>query len=812
MSLGPVTSRRAPLLSRFLFPLLLVAAALACRPAAKPVAAAADSDSSERWPPAAGLPERFQLQSKPFSPTLAHLFDNGRLVVLPAERVGAPPAWSVAHGYAMSAVDRYGRLYHFDDAGAWWMDAADPLDRPLPETGWDAAWNPRQGTLEILVTEPWGGSDRVQLLWLAGRQWRRFEVPQAPLARPLMSRLMLAERGHWLIAGAGMTPLLLDRRQWVDWPDDGGASLKPSDDPKLRWTVRLLGQAHDGSVALMLADGSIWIRRDGDWQKRSRVQTKGLIIANTLPGTDQLLLVWSGSLGTERMQVIPLGDDVKDIPESHPFSQIAQLRVNEDESGDWVGWGRWRAKIADAPTTAGTFTPGLGGIGEIAFKIAGENEESQVYRARDVQLLELPPSVAGLRQDAATWVPALGGLVVPTNEGLGLDHRRVPFSPAMTGQSDPTSATASTIDLIRRSYRFWLFRGDVVEFVKPAYEIHPAIGHPHGYVMPDGTYRSLSWIFPSTDTLRYEYHATNAQNEQWLPSERLTLKGIPLLDRSPGSQLYLCNPVVWGSPAQVVLVGWSGRLGELHQFGKRVNGLQEEAYTEIPTHGFVARITALAPKHWEVSPLPVTFSQGARLVVDSGDNKLYLVGGKHAVESKVDGRNYYFMNANEDLWEWDGAQWRRIVPVGRDAPMKITSDLAYHPGARFLLNLTPRSFYGFGAGQWHPLWELPSNDRSPWPDQMGLYVHPDTLQTVGIWFLEQPQVRVWSGSAWIGVDLPAGPTGLPATRENLLPSMHDDGYIAIEAERVAALRLNAQRDRDQDRKLTAFELHLVPER
>lgn len=811
MSFGLATSLRGCLLRQCFYPILLVLAALACRPAAKSPAPPppADTGPGRFWPDPGPMPARYRLDSKPFSPTLAHLFDNGRLVVLPADRVGAPPAWSVAHGYAMSAIDRYGRLYHFDEAGAWWMDAVDPLDQPLPETGWDAAWNPGQGTLEILVTEPWANSDRVQLLWLSGRQWRRFDVPEAPPAKPWMSRLMLADRGNWLIAGAGSTPLLLNRRHWDDWPDDGG---EKGAEPNLRRTIKLLGQALDGAVTLMLADGSIRIRRAGAWENRARVQTTGLIIARCLPGADRLLLVWAGGIGREQIEIVPLAANVKAAPEAHPFSQIAQLRVNEDESGDWVGWGRWRAKAADAPTTAGTFTLGLDGIGEIAFKIAGENEEQQVYRARDVQLLEMPPSVTGLRQDAAAWVPALGGLVVPTNEGLGLDHRRVPFSPAITNESDSTSSTAPMIDLIRRSYRFWLFRGDVVEFMKPAYDIHPAIGHPHGYAAPDGTHRSLSWIFPSPDTLRYEYHATNDKNEQWLPSDRLTLKEIPLLDRSPGSQLFLCNPVVWGSPAQVVLVGWSGRLGELRQFGKRINGLQDEAYTEIPTHGFVARITALAPKHWEVSPLPITFCQGARLVVDSRDNKLYLVGGKHAVESKVDGRNYYFMNANEDLWEWDGGQWRRIVPAGRDAPMKITSDLAYHPGARLLLNLTPRSFYGFGSGQWRPLWELPPDDKSPWPDQMGLYVHPDTLQTVGIWFMDRAQVRVWSGRAWIPVDLPEGPTGLPATRENLIPSMHDNGYIAIEAERVAALRLNARRDRDQDRNLTAFELHLIPVR
>ncbi|MCE5229136.1 hypothetical protein LLG95_06020 [bacterium] len=780
----------------------------ACRPASKTdPAPVIDQNVSRFWPDAFGAPSGYRLESMPFSPTLAHLFDNGRLVVIPAGRVGVPPSWSVAHGYAMSAIDRYGRLYHFDEAGAWWMDSVGSLDQPLPEDGWDAAWNPVQGTLEILVTEPWAGSDRVQLLWRSGNQWRRFEIPEPPPARMAMTRQMLADRGRWLIAGAGTTPLVLNRRQWVVWPDDGGHAAGPS----LWHTRRILGQALDGSVVIMLDDGAIWIRRAGAWRSVQKVSTAGLIVARCIPASDQLLLVWNGDLARERIEVIPLEDGAKADAEAHSFTQISQLRINEDETGDWVGWGRWRAKTPDAPTTAGTFTPGLGGIGELAFKISGETDD-EVYRARDVQLLELPPSLAGLRQDAAAYVPALGGLVIPTNEGLGLDHRRVPFSPAVTGQADPTSSTAPTIDLIRRPYRFWVFRGDIVEFMKPAYEIHPAIGHPHSYRTPDGTYRSLSWIFPTNDTLRYEYHATTEQNEQWLPSDPLPLKGSPLIDTSPGSQLYLCNPVVWGSPAQVVLVGWSGRLGELRQFGKRIKGLQDEGYTEIPTHGFVARITAQQPARLEISPLPITFCQGARLVVDSVKNRLYLVGGKHAVEAEVDGRVYHFMNANEDLWQWDGQNWRRIVPVGKDAPMKITSDLSYHSGARLLLNLTPKSFDGFESNEWHQLWQKSAADETPWPDQIGLYVHPVTLQTLGIWFMDKPLARVWSGRDWIPVELPQGPSGLPSTRENLLPAMHGDTFISIDAERVAALRMNARRDRDLDRRLTACELHLIPER
>ncbi|MEN6626399.1 MAG: hypothetical protein ABFD69_09250 [Candidatus Sumerlaeia bacterium] len=776
----------------------------ACRPAptAEPVRDGAVAPA-RFWPDPRPAPERYLLDSKPFSPTLAHLFDSGRLVVLPADKVGAPPEWSVARGYAMSAVDRYGRVYHFDEAGAWWMDAVAPLPKPLPAQGWDAAWNPVQGTLEILVTEPWAGSDKVQLLWRSGRSWRPFEIPEPPAAHPAMTRLMLADRGNWLIGGGGTLPLRLDRRRWVPWPG-GQEAAKPN----LRHLGSLLGQSLDGSVVLMLDDGSIWIRRAESWQSRPPVQTQGLILARCIPPSDQLLLVWSGAIGTERIATIPLAAEAAEILPPHTFSQISQIRINEDDTGDWVGWGRWQGPSADAPTTAGTFGLGPGAGGELAIKTVGENEEQQVYRARDVQLLELPPALTGLRQDAAIYVPALNGLVVPTNEGLGLEHRRVPFSRAITGENDPTSATAPTIDLIRRTYRFWVFRGDVVEFFRPAYEIHPAIGHPHSYRTPDGTLRNLSWIWPGPDTIRYEYHATTEQNEQWLPSETLTLRGIPQLDRKPGSQIFLCNPVVWGSPAQVVLVGWSGRLSELHHFPKRVKNLQDEAYSEIPTRGFVARITALEPTQWEVSPLPVTFCQGARLVVDSVNNQLYLVGGKHAVEDEVDGKKYQFMIANEDLWQWDGQDWRRIVPEGSDPPMKITSDLAYNPGARLLLNLTPRGFHGFENGHWHELWRGSSEDR--WPDQMGLYVHPGSLQTLGIWFMDTPQLRVWSGRDWIPVDLPDGYAGLPDKRENLLPAMHGDGFVVVDSERIAALRMNAARDRDLDRRLNACELKLKP--
>ncbi len=742
------------------------------------------------WPEPADSPASYRLDCQPFSPTLAHLADQGRLLVLPAAQVAAPPSWSPIRGYAMSAIDRYGRLYHFDTHGSWWMDDLHALPEPLPPAGWDAAWNERQSRIELLVTSPWRGGSHYQLIVRQGNRWRPLDVSAAPPAQAGVKRVFLPSPGAWLTAGGSSgspaQPKSLENRLWRSWP-----APQPEDGPAPDLTrIRALpGETSRAGVLVLLDDGHLWQLQDGRWLDHKQVPAQGLLLARTISNPDRLLLVWSGGLGRDRIGLIDLDPDTELDEQIHEFSQIAQVRINEEESGDWIGW--------------------QGEGSELALRLATEAGE-QPFRAADVKLIELPPRLSALRPEGAVWVPALGGLVVPAADGIGLDHRRLPFSPALTGDGE-APADAPLVDVIQRSFRFWVFRDDLVEFLKPPNEIHPDIGHLLTYQTPDHTRRSLSWIWPEPGVLRYEYRAASRQNEQWLTSWPLTLNEIPLLDRSPDSRLHLCNVVVWGDPAQVVVVGWSGPLDKPIPFPRSSDAPAEEGYASVPTQGFMARINALAPEHWEVTPLPIPFCQGTRLIVDSVRNHLYLVGGKQAVPREVDGREYQFMLSNDVVWQWDGSQWRSIEPGEIDLRMKITTDLVFHNEAGLLLSLTPGHLYGFDSRNWHELWR--DTGKNDWPEQVGLYVHPLTGQTVGIWFNETPRAGVWSGRDWIPVEVPveAHEAGaFPAWRRNLLPAMHRTSFISIDAADIAAIRMNANRDRQQDRNLAAWELTLVP--
>ena len=764
--------------------------------------------------PAAPVPARYRLEGQPFSPTLAHLFDQARLVVLPQDRITSGGVGGSGE-YAFSAVDRYGRLYHFDRYGGWWMDAQHALARPLPAEGWEVAWNGSRQTLELLVTEPWVDQDRVQLYWRDGNQWRRFEVSAAPAAKRGLPRLFLS-RGRWICGGGrsgdgSAIPLrLLEGRQWIPFADLATtATAAAAEGPEAGTIGRLLGEASDGGAVALTEEGEVWKLGPAARTRLRKVPMEGLRLARLFPQDNRLLMVWELGLGRDKIASFELEGGEG---EPHLFSQIAQLSINEENTGEFGGWGRMVPARGDRASSP-TFTPwDEATTGAAALRLEGE-AGSVDFEAEGVQLVELPPDLASLCPEAAAWVPALDGVVVPTRESLGLNLTRAPFGPAVTArEGGETTATATGVDVIERGHRFWVFKGDLVEFLKPPHEIHPAIGHLHSYETPDSTRRSLSWIYPEPGVFRYEFHASSPQNEQWLASEPLDLRGLPLLKEGAEAGLHLCDPVVWGDPAQVVLVGWSGRLGKLHKFDRHVDGLQDEAYDVVPGGGFMARINALAPERWEVSELPIPFCQGARLIVDSVRDDLYLVGGKMAVHAKVGGQDWQFMISNADVWRWDGSRWRRIEPGGDDPSMKITSDLAYHPGLRQLLGLTPRRLYGFDARNWNELWDEPSSDRLAWPEQVGLYVHPETLQTLGIWYLNPPVVRVWEEKGWVPVTLSGGRDveGLPDRGRDFLPAQSDGSFVTVDVDRLAAIRMNARRDRDQDRALTAWQITLAP--
>jgi hypothetical protein len=182
------------------------------------------------------------------------------------------------------------------------------------------------------------------------------------------------------------------------------------------------------------------------------------------------------------------------------------------------------------------------------------------------------------------------------------------------------------------------------------------------------------------------------------------------------------------------------------------------------------------------------------------------------------------MISHSFVWQWDGEGWHRIDPKGIEPRMKVTSHVTYDPASRQLLSLMPRALYGFDSEVWHCLWQRQKEKGEHWPDDVGLYLHPQSNLVVGAWFMPQPTLKVWKGSHWIPVQvqgkeadsitsasgalLPSGP--LPNISDNMIPSTEPDAFISINAAKLAAIRMDVRRNRDEDRLLGAHLLSFRP--
>ena len=780
----------------------------------------------------------YSVESQPFSPTLAHLFDQGRIVVLPDAGSAACPYPKGTQDYAFSAVDRYGKIYHFDPKARWWMAPGPTFEIPLPKGGWDVAWNPTAGALEVLVTAPWevGTGDQFQVYRWTPEQWQRTQGAGPP-ARTAACRAFLAGSSQWLALGGRLEeqPVnegwLLDAKGWTPW----GEGAKPGA-PDLSRVAGLIDATTSGTLGVVSGDGQCRMLRDGAWLAWGRVDPHNLFFARYLPGLGKALFVWNNGLGEDKVLLRDLQPTDADVTgQRTDLLQTGTVKVNSEDEGQWRGWGRLASGGA---TSDPKFESGLNGAGKTAFQISGEYGEG-AFTASDVQMVELPPKLATLAASGAAWVDALGGLVVPSRDGLGLNVRREKFFPSRADDRPTTSG--ALVDVVERSFRLWVFKGDLIAWVKPPFEVHPDIGYPNEYRTPSGQRRTLSWAFPEPGLLHYEYQEIGGQKHQWIHSPLLTLRDLPGIDWTPNADLVLLDPVVAGDPAEVVVVGWCGKLGEYIHYDQKVNVPGQEAYTSVPERGFMARINALAPQQWKVSELPISFCEGARLIVIPSTGQMVLIGGKIAVPALVNGRREFFRYSNRLVWRWDGEQWMRIEPAGDRPKMKVTSNVAYYPPSGGLMALTPIALYSFQVDRWRQLWRREKGEDMDWPEEVGLYVHPLTNLTVGAWFLPKPLFAVWEGKDWRRVSLVVRQQGteverwkasamqvemrpgnaallrgqrvggeLPDKDSDVLPALAPDAFIAIDSDRLAHIRMDAPRDRDKDRFLGASWLQFAP--
>ncbi|HOR29318.1 MAG TPA: hypothetical protein PLG73_14995 [Candidatus Sumerlaeota bacterium] len=829
-----------PLLHRFAAPgcpllWLALLALAACRPA--PPGGDAPQPAGDD-PAPADAPAAYILDSQPFSPTLPHLFEEGRILVLPPE--AAPPAVEEDEdtAYAFSAIDRYGRLYHFDVMGNWSMADGNTLPETVPRDDWDVAWNDQAKRIELLVTAPYNGADRFQLWYWQNGYWHPAADPAAPRAAADALRLYSTDLQAWLVAGGrdGDAPrnfgFIRAADGWTPWPAPADSRPAAADSPTTAALARqpdgvfaaarfLLGGTLGSGVLVLTRSGDLWAWDGNDWTKRLTLDPQGLRTAFHLPESNQLVCLWEAGLGRDKIQIFTLsGDDSPASSQPENLYVTGQVRVNWEEEGLWKGWGRVTQRVGADGQVVETFNPSLEASGSLALQIGAEYGDVAIRR--DVmEVVEMPPSLRDLRPRAGAYVPRLAGYVIPSVKGIGIYSERKNLLPERTDAL--TTTTFPPVDVIERSHRFWVFKGADISWLRPTSEIHPFIGYPFTSRTTDGTKRYLAWTFPENGTLRYEF-LQEGDRRQWTRSPLLTLRNLPVADWEEGKSFYLTDPIVWGDPPEVVVVGWCGKLGQFYEFDESIDDLSRDAYDAVPTRGFMARIPALHPEQWTVSPLPVPFIEGARIEVAPAQNSLYLVGGKITVPHEYRGRRLFFIVSHNLVWQWNADAWRRIEPAGIDPKMKVTSNIAYDPHHRMLLSLTPRAFYGYDAGQWTELWSRPKIKGERWPDELGLYVHPFTDLTLGIWFMPGPILRIWNQRQWKpvmvpGVELreirerristwPGGP--LPDSSHNLVPSTEPGAFISLDSRHLTAIRLDAPRDREQDRLLQAHYLRFVP--
>jgi hypothetical protein len=345
----------------------------------------------------------------------------------------------------------------------------------------------------------------------------------------------------------------IEKDKWVRWGEAASGKSALGE-------ARLLIDGPEGSGPILLTRaGALWVWKGKSWKAAGNVKTENLSLARYIPAAKQVLFVWSRGRGQDQFlwqTVQQIENGSTSMPEI--LAQTGLVRVNDRDEGLWKGWGRLQSAKDKIGQTIDSLTPGFKGTGEPAVLIGAPDHDKTIPRSR-ILMLELPPTLDTVRFEAAAWIPALGGLVVPSVCGTGINTHHDPFFPPEAWDG-ATSASQPLIDIIEHNYRLWVFKQKGLDWIKPPYETHPDIDYADSYETIDGRRRCLAWTQPETGMLRYDFHEFHDKKVQWINSPRLTLKSIPQLAYNPGDDIHICDPVVWGDPAELIVVGWCGRM------------------------------------------------------------------------------------------------------------------------------------------------------------------------------------------------------------------------------------------------------------
>lgn len=752
-------------------------------------------------------PASYWADCRPIEPTLAHLFTHGRIVILPAESVSLPP-----EDYAFSVVDRFGNCHEFDTNGRWRTDGGIPLPEPLPEGQWDAAWNPRSSSLEVLVTAPYHGSDALQILRRRGGQWALAPLEDAPPAREDALRLYTFKRLQWTVAGGNG----LDEAWTVE--KDGWAAALASDQTTTEALARRPGLDHakflcnapGGGLGLIGDDGAAWLWRDGQWSHEGDLPTENLWVVRYLPDRKCVMAIWRAGLRRDRIALLPF-DRKTPLAQTPPQTlvQTATIRINDEDAGVWRRTGQLPANDPIGARERGELLePGDPAGGPWAIAIEAEHDEI-VIPAADIDLIEFPPALAKLSGRAAAFSPRLGGLVIPSRAmKTAPEPGRLPLEEALCDDriTTPSGALLRPVDTIDRGGRFWVFRGDVIEWIQSPGDIHPMAGYPRTAFGDGEDSRSLAWIEPAPGLIEYEYVQRQSEKVQWIRSPRLTLHSMQAPDWGEDAPLRTLPPVMTGDPCRIAIVGWRGRLGDRVEAGEK----QERGYAEAPQVGFMALTGALVPRDWTLLELPIPYAEGMKVLATRDGDGVYLIGGRVARFALNGGESYYAMKPNEALWRWEpGHPWQAVNT--ETFPPALTSDFAaaIDPHTGQLMTLNKHGFYGYLNGVWQRHTDAPAESLSDKPSFWTLLTHPDADQVVAMWDGRRGSgAAVWGGNHWIPVRWRGGDEPEPGCEG--IPAVGDEGFVLTGLQALSAWRLGAAPDPDGE-SIAASWIHFTAE-
>lgn len=751
-------------------------------------------------------PPAYRLVAKPFSPSLPYLFTHGRLVVLPEEALTLPGDY-----YAMSAVDRFGRLYHFDPDGHWTMDEGSPLPEPLPDAGWKVAWNSSLQALEILVTAPYLGREGLQILRYRDGTWWSTKQQAPPASSDGIALFSHHdERWKWLSKKAALENKTdawdLEGSRWLPWLDasDGLSTSALEMRPKME-TVLACFETIDGGYGLLTRDRELWLWQHDQWHRIVPFPTEGLLFAGYLPDREQNLFLWHGDgVGDDKILLAQLTPETlaeQLVPE--PLTQTAFLKVNDSETGLATGW----VPMKDSRTSRTLSAPAY------ALELETEYETISIPR-RKIDFLELPPSLEDTVVEAAVFSPTLGGLVIPSRHSVGIDTASIRSLNAILPSSLATTATLPIspslpkIDILRRHGRLWVIRGDEIEWISPSLELHPSVGYPRHISNPAGIQRKFAWKELSSGVIQYAYRQLDAGKMQWVRTPPLTLKQAPgVVDSRDEDSIFLSEPVFFGQPARLAILGWVGQLAQ--------NTTSSDTETHIPQKGFTAWIDAFNPERWHFSSLPIAYSRELKLLASADDEEMafYAIGAQQW--SKQSGQ--WQAQSSNQVWRWsEGMGWSPLSLTGTAPDLESGFAIGHDPFSGYPLVLCASGLFGFDDVLWQRHDRFSSFPSSLQSQQYLLCTEAETGHILGGWFGQELQLGIWGRNHWIesqlqilgGID--DSWEEIASNTNNWLPRNDGTGWIVLNSPWLNAVRLDLDAELRSDDQKIAFEVQAFP--